>query len=91
MPYTAASGRPDSRAAWRRASSVISPSRSIASLSEWMFGRPCSNGTGSAPGPVQRIGHAHYAGLGRQRVPRRRWPITACSDSEVTTVRSGSS
>ena len=33
MPYTVASGRPDTSAAWRRASSVISPSRSMASFS----------------------------------------------------------
>ena len=63
-----------------------------AAETEWMFGRRVSNGIRERPlamssASATRTMPASIV-IGS---PARRWPITACSASEMTTVSSGSS
>ena len=62
-----------------------------AAESEWMFGRRVSKGTRERPDAMSRASATRTTPASIVNgSPRRRWPITACSASAITIVRSGS-
>ncbi len=70
--------------------SIVTASMAAAE-SEWMFGRRVSKGTRERPEAMSRASATRRTAASIVKgSPARRWPITACSASAVTTVRSGS-
>ena len=60
--------------------------------SEWMFGRPASNGTRERPCSMSSASATRTTPASSViGSPRRRWPMIACSASATITERSGSS